>query len=200
MLLLTNQVQWARLITIVIDFLLERTGMVKPFIYERIKHLIGQKFGSYTVLDFAEHRYNGELFLLCRCDCKVEKPISKQKLLSGRITRCVTCGVTDANKKRTKHGMINTSTYNIWRSMRRRCIDAKKKSYNRYGGRGITVCRRWDSFENFLADMGERPDGCQIDRINNDGNYEPSNCRWVTPKVNANNRSNNKKEDCNVVS
>lgn len=83
-----------------------------------------------------------------------------------------------------KHGMNGTPTHNSWLSMRRRC----NSNDPRYGGRGITICERWSSFVNFLADMGERPTGTSIDRKDNDGNYEPNNCRWSTPKEQAANR------------
>lgn len=78
--------------------------------------------------------------------------------------------------------------YNTWEAMRARCNNINHKSYKDYGGRGIKVCSRWDDFLLFIADMGERPDGLEIDRINNDGNYEPSNCRWVDHRSNALNR------------
>lgn len=73
-----------------------------------------------------------------------------------------------------------TRTYNSWRHMRERCHNEHCRQFRYYGGRGITICARWGSFENFLADMGERPEGTSLDRINNDGNYEPNNCRWAT--------------------
>lgn len=80
-------------------------------------------------------------------------------------------------------GGVKTGTYSSWQDMVRRCCAAKSDDYHNYGGRGISVCRRWKLFENFLADMWERPKGMMLDRKNNDGNYEPTNCRWVTRAV-----------------
>ena len=88
--------------------------------------------------------------------------------------------------------MSYTSTYKIWRGILRRCTNKNFKHYKYYGGRGITICDRWLEFDNFLEDMGIRPDNLQIDRINNNGNYEPGNCRWVTAKVNNSNRNNSR--------
>ena len=90
------------------------------------------------------------------------------------------------------HGLTGTTTFNIWATMKARCLNANKDSYHRYGGRGISVCDRWLSFENFLEDMGERPEDMSIERLDNDGNYEPSNCKWVTNHEQSRNKANNR--------
>ena len=91
-----------------------------------------------------------------------------------------------------KHGMYGTPTYQSWADMKSRCTNDNTKSYKDYGGRGITYDLRWNAFENFLSDMGERPKGTTLDRTNNEGNYEPSNCKWATKKEQANNRRTSK--------
>lgn len=89
-----------------------------------------------------------------------------------------------------KHGMIDSTEYESWRGLKGRCLNPKNKKWARYGGRGITVCERWMVFENFFADMGKKPSPRHsVDRINNDGNYEPSNCRWATPLEQRHNNS-----------
>lgn len=148
--------------------------------------LAGQTFGKLRVLARGE-RLGGRIAWKCVCVCGREKLVRAGHLRNGSIVSCGQrgCKVGDSRK----HGFKGTATYNAWINMRARCRDHTQAGYANYGGRGISVCERWERFENFLADMGERPEGLSIDRINNDGNYEPSNCRWATRTVQNNNRS-----------
>jgi len=90
-----------------------------------------------------------------------------------------------------EHGMTGTRTFSIWSKMKHRCTNPRAHNWERYGGRGIAVCDRWSDFANFLADMGQAPDGMTLDRIDSDGHYEPSNCRWATMLTQSRNRTNN---------
>lgn len=97
------------------------------------------------------------------------------------------------------HGKSRTKTYKSWEAMKNRCSNIRSPYYPRYGGRGIIVCDRWLSYLNFLEDMGERPEGTTLDRIDNDGNYEPDNCRWIALSAQQNNRKDTRKFTINGV-
>lgn len=103
------------------------------------------------------------------------------RMKTGNTTSCGCRKKSVLGISTTKHGKAGTRTHRIWKAMRSRCNNPNIPRYKDYGGRGITVCKRWDKFENFLADMGEAPDGHSIDRINNNKGYSPSNCKWSTP-------------------
>ena len=156
------------------------------------REMIGRKFGRWLIVRFIDiHRQLKRYETICECGYK-SKHIGAE-LRAGKSTMCINCHNMENAKINTKHGMHETKIYKVWTSMIQRCINKNAPFYERYGGRGIIVCDRWRRFENFIKDMGMREEGLELDRINNDGNYEPSNCRWVTHKENCNNRSNKKK-------
>ncbi len=142
--------------------------------------MINQKYGEWLVL-FEADRDKSSRKLVCRCKCGTERIIPASTLKLGKNKQCHLCNVT-------KHGYEGTKTYNTWRCMLMRCNKVTNHNYKLYGARGIKVCDRWLKFEKFLEDMGEKPEGLQLDRTDNNGDYEPGNCKWVTPRENSNNR------------
>lgn len=159
-----------------------------------------QKYGRWTVIKPAPRSAKGNLRWQCRCDCGADSLVLQRTLLDGRSRSCgclsVEVFVARTSKRRRTHGHTvggYTPEYRAWLHMRNRCYNPNVKKFENHGGRGITVCDRWrDSFENFLADMGQRPSPKHsIDRIDNDGHYEPGNCRWAMPRVQQGNKSNN---------
>ena len=146
----------------------------------RIKYQVGQKYNFLTLVKFS-HRENGTNFWIARCDCRTEKAFSVYDIYSGHTKSCGCFKIKKMSDSHRTHGMTETREYRIWCSMRNRCNNKNNKKYKYYGARGIKVCDRWlESFENFFADMGNCPEGFSIERKNNDGNYEPLNCKWAS--------------------
>jgi hypothetical protein len=127
----------------------------------------------------------------CRCDCGGYLTVRAANLSSGNTNSCG-CWKREFRRANETHGMKGTRTYGIWNQMKQRCSNANVPNFHLYGGRGISVCNRWHQFENFYADMGPCPPGRSLERINNDGNYEPGNCRWATKKEQGRNKRNNR--------
>lgn len=163
----------------------------------RLPTPIGKKYGRLLVLGDAPDRKTpssgrSRRFCDCLCDCGKRVEVSLPDLKNGHTTSCG-CAWCEATKKAaTSHGKSKTRVYTSWQGMRDRCTNPSNAAYANYGGRGISVCERWESFENFFQDMGDPPPHRSLDRINNDQGYSPHNCRWATRVEQNNNQRDNR--------
>jgi hypothetical protein len=178
-----------------------------PLALDMNENLYVEAKKGHRFVDITNHKYNrltalyptvqdkkGSYKWMCKCDCGTEKEIGITRIKNGNTKSCgclVKENAIARGKKSKKHHMTFTREYTSWRSMKERCTNKNGRGYWRYGGSGISVCDRWMKFENFYADMGNRPEGTSLDRINPFGIYEPKNCRWADKSTQAINKKSN---------
>lgn len=187
-----------RMVFVLVSSYYDKIDHVSCRNYEYKKVSIGSVVGYLTVIEHVGKSKNGSKMYLCSCSCGGSIEVISSSLNSGLTQSCGCLYDKTKGIKRATHNMSSTPEYDIWSGMKARCSNPNRDYYHLYGGRGIKVCDRWtgsNGFFNFYEDMGYRPDGYLIDRIDCDGDYEPSNCRWVDASTSARNtrmKSSNK--------
>lgn len=159
----------------------------------RLIDLTGLTFGRLTVLKRADRRSNVGALWLCACACGETSIALTLKLRRGLTVSCGCYRKESAGARARTHGQSRSGgAYRTWKEMRNRCNNPKATQFKWYGGRGVKVCPRWSSFELFLEDMGERPRGLTLDRVDNDADYTPENCQWLSPLEQTRKQKKNK--------
>ena len=151
---------------------------------------VGGVFSRLTVVSRAGSTERGAALWNCVCACGNKKVQRSDQLTTGSSVSCGCYAIEQVRKRVTTHGMTDTFEFNVWLAMKKRCTDPKHPRYHRYGGRGIKICKRWEKFEKFYADMGKcNVEKGSIERINNNRGYTPSNCKWIPKTEQSKNRS-----------